>query len=93
MLYRAWFRHSSGARSPMCDPGNRFPAGKRTSSKANSLVTDARSENLFLISGAVKPFIPFSTRKPATLPSSLAHTTATSAMLPLVIHIFEPLRM
>ena len=37
--------------------------------------------------------MPFSTRKPLTLPSSVrAHTTATSASEPLVIHIFEPLR-
>ena len=45
------------------------------------------------MTGALKPGMPFSTRKPLTLPSSLrAHTTATSASEPLVIHIFEPLR-
>ena len=44
------------------------------------------------MTGALKPGMPFSTRKPLTLPSSLrAHTTATSAREPLVIHIFEPL--
>ena len=45
------------------------------------------------MTGALKPGMPFSTRKPLTLPSSVrAHTTATSASEPLVIHIFEPLR-
>ena len=40
----------------------------------------------------VKPSIPFSNKKPLTMPSSsFAHTSATSARLPLVIHIFEPL--
>ena len=34
--------------------------------------------------------VPFSTKNPHTSPSSLAHTTATSAMVPLVIHILAP---
>ena len=45
------------------------------------------------MTGALKPGMPFSTRKPLTLSSSVrAHTTATSASEPLVIHIFEPFR-
>jgi hypothetical protein len=45
------------------------------------------------MTGAEKPGMPFSTRKPLILPSSVrAHTTATSASEPLVIHIFEPFR-
>jgi hypothetical protein len=36
----------------------------------------------------------FSTRKPRISPSSVrAHTTATSAIEPFVIHIFEPERI
>ena len=54
-------------------------------------MTLARSESLPCISGALKPGVPRSTRKPLTWSSSLrAHTTATSAIEPLVIHIFEP---
>ena len=39
------------------------------------------------------PGVPFSTRKPLTLPSasSRAHSTTTSAMVPLPIHFFRPL--
>ena len=45
------------------------------------------------ISGAEKPGVPFSTRKPRISPSSVrAHTTATSAIVPFVIHIFAPFR-
>ncbi len=38
----------------------------------------------------VKPSDPRSTRKPRICPSSLAHTSATSATGELVIHIFDP---
>ena len=45
------------------------------------------------ISGAENPFVPRSTRKPRIAPSSvLAQTTATSAIVPFVIHIFAPFR-
>ena len=45
------------------------------------------------MTGALKPGIPRSTRKPLTLPSSVrAQTTATSARDPLVIHILAPSR-
>ena len=46
------------------------------------------------ISGALNPGMPFSTRKPRIAPSSVrAHTIATSAIVPLVIHIFAPFRI
>ncbi len=54
-------------------------------------MTDARKDHLPFISGAEKPAVPRSTRKPRMPSSARAHTTATSAMDPLVIHIFEPL--
>src|SRR5258708_14854521 len=57
-------------------------------------VTEARSDHLPWTSQALKPGVPFSTRKPRILSSSvLAQTTATSASEPLVIHIFSPFRM
>ena len=46
------------------------------------------------ISGAEKPGMPFSTRKPRISPSSVrAQTTATSAIVPFVIHILAPFRI
>jgi hypothetical protein len=46
------------------------------------------------ISGALKPGIAFSMRKPRISPSSVrAHTIATSAIEPFVIHIFDPERI
>ena len=57
-------------------------------------MTDARNESLCFISGASNPGIPFSTRKPLICPSSVrAQTTATSAIVPFVIHIFVPFRI
>ena len=54
-------------------------------------VTDARSENLPSIFGALSPFMPFSRMKPRMSPaSSFAHTTNTSAIGELVIQVFEP---
>ena len=68
-------------------------SGTRTSRSTSSEVIDARSESLCFISGAEKPSKPFSTRKPLIWPSSVrAQTTATSAIEPLVIHIFVPFR-
>ena len=54
---------------------------------------DARSEIFFLMSGAEKPRVPFSTRKPRMPSSVCAHTTATSATEPFVIHILAPFRI
>ena len=46
------------------------------------------------MSGAVKPGVPRSTRKPRISPSSVrAQTTATSEIEPFVIHIFAPFRI
>ncbi len=67
------------------------PAGMRQSWKPSSEVIEARSENLPCWSRAEKPGVPFSTRKPRMPSSVWAHTTATSAMEPLVIHCLAPL--
>src|SRR5258708_29611043 len=70
----------------------RFSCGISESEKDKPEVTDARSDHLPWTSEALKPGVPFSTRKPRIFSSShLAQTTATSAMEPLVIHIFSPL--
>jgi hypothetical protein len=47
-----------------------FSAGTTTSSRKIAPVTEARSENFFSISGAARPCVPFSTRKPR-MPSSV----------------------
>ena len=59
----------------------------------SSDVTEARSESLCLMSLVSKPGVPRGTRKPRIPSSVCAHTVATSAMPPLVIHILEPLRI
>jgi hypothetical protein len=74
------------------DFGKILVSGMTQSWKTSSEVTDARRECFPLISGAVNPFVPFSTRNPLISPPSLAHTTATSAIVPFVIHIFDPFR-
>ena len=56
-------------------------------------MTEARSEIFCFISGASKPGVPFSTRKPWISPPARAQTTATSATVPFVIHIFAPFRI
>lgn len=56
-------------------------------------MTDARSDILFLISGAENPGVSVGTTNPRTPSSVRAQTTATSAMEPLVIHILVPLRI
>ncbi len=52
---------------------------------------EARSDPLCLISGAEKPGVAVGTTKPRMPSSVRAQTTATSAIVPLVIHIFRPL--
>ena len=72
----------------------RFSSGTRTSWSTSSDVTDARSESFLWISGAEKPGMPCSTMKPRIAPSSVrAQTTAMSAIVPFVIHIFAPFRI
>ena len=61
-----------------------------TSASEISPVTEARRDSLLSIRGVVKPSAPRSTRKPRITPSSLAHTSATSAIGALVIHILAP---
>ena len=91
MEYRAWVRHDKGPFNPST-PGKRFLSETLTSFINNSEVIDALKLIFPWISDAVKPSIPFSSRKPLTMPSSsLAQTTATSATVPLVIHILDPL--
>ena len=56
-------------------------------------MTDARSDIFLWITFAVKPGVVVGTTKPRMPSSVWAHTIATSARLPFVIHIFEPLRI
>src|SRR5687767_1783769 len=91
MPYRAWVRHMSGLLSPP-DFGSTASPGSRTSLNTSSEVSLARRECLPCIDFASYPSIPFSTRNPRIPSSVLAHTTATWAIEPLVIHILEPLR-
>ncbi len=53
-------------------------------------MTEARSESLRVIFVVVNPGVPAGTRKPRMPSSVRAHTVATSARLPLVIHILVP---
>jgi hypothetical protein len=83
-------RHERGPRIE-ATPGRAKASGTRTSSKTSSEVTEARSEALRWMRGAEKPFVSVGTTNPRMPSSVRAHTTATSAIEPLVIHIFEPL--
>ncbi len=60
-------------------------------------MTDARSESFFSMSRALNPGVSVGTTKPAYFPpgrsSVRAHTMATSAIDPLVIHILVPFRI
>src|SRR5262245_14210839 len=74
------------------DCGSTLAFGTNTSSRIRSDVTEARRDNLFLISAAWNPEVAVSTMKPLISSPTLAHTIAMSAILPLVIHLFVPLR-
>ena len=90
--YLALFKQPKGPFKPVTF-GIRFSSGTRTLSITISPVIDALRDNLPLIFGAVKPFIPFSRIKPLIAsPCSLdfAQTTNTSAIGEFEIHIFEP---
>ena len=89
MPKRASSRHDNGPRRD-CTPGSTASAGSRTPSSTSSEVTDARSESLPATLLAVKPGLSVGTRKPWIPASVRAHTTARSAIEPLVIHIFVP---
>jgi hypothetical protein len=89
MPYRASDRQPSGPARPRA-PGSIASAGSRTPSRISSLVTEARSDSFRSMFRVVKPGVPRGTTKPRTPSSARAHTTATSAKPPLVIHIFVP---
>ena len=92
MPNRASLRQPSGPLSPRAS-GNIALAGNRTPSRVSSDVVDARSDILRCTSELVNPAVPRGTRKPRMPSSVRAHTVATSAMLPLVIHILLPVRI
>ena len=90
MPKRASFRHDSGPLSPRTS-GNAASWGSRTSESTSSLVTEARNDILSPTSCAENPGVSVGTTNPRIPSSVCAHTTATSAMLPFVIHILVPL--
>src|SRR5262249_49417357 len=76
-------------------PGSMFSSGILTSWSDRPEVTDARNDHLPCTLSALKPGRLVSTRKPRmrlSCSSDFAHTSATSAMVPEVIHIFSPFR-
>ena len=83
-------RQDRGPRIPVT-PGSTAPSGRRTSSKISSEVTDARRESFRSMFFAENPLESVGTMKPLMPSSVRAHTMATSAIPPLVIHIFVPL--
>src|SRR5688572_4695778 len=96
MPYRACVRHMRGLLRPP-DFGRIASAGTHTSWKTSSLVSEARRESLPFWSLAVNPLVFVGTTKPRIDLSDLspfvfAHTTATCAWDPFVIHIFPPFR-
>ena len=68
----------------------RFDLGRRL--RRIGIVALARKLNLPSIFGTLNPFIPFSRMKPRISSSNFAHTTNTSAIGELVIHILLPCR-
>src|SRR5215475_14822648 len=89
MPYRASVRQDSGPPSPVAS-GSWADAGSRQPSNDSSLVTEARSDSFRPTSRVPNPGVPRGTRNPRTPSSVRAHTTATSAQPPLVIHILVP---
>jgi hypothetical protein len=78
-----------------CTSGSSASSPTSTPSITISPVIEARRLILPSILGVVSPFIPRSSTKPLIPPpcaSDLAHTTMTSAIGELVIHIFVPVR-
>src|SRR6185503_2740023 len=72
--------------------GSRLSSGTKQSSSTTSPVTEVRSDSLPSTFGVEKP-LPRSTTKPRILPSSLAQTTARSAIGAFEIHILAPLSL
>ena len=88
---RALVRQPRAALSPLAS-GRMLPAGMRTFENPTLLVVEARIESLLCRSTALNPGRSVSTKKPwiLSVSPSLAQTTAMSATLPLVIHVFSP---
>src|SRR5215472_1580621 len=87
-------RHINGDFSPP-DFGRIASLARWTSWSTSSLVSEARRDSLPFWSLAEKPLVCVGTRKPRMELASLcapvlAHTTATWAVEPLVIHILAP---
>src|SRR6185437_10305879 len=80
----------SGPLNPFA-PGSIALSGTRQSLIERLAVTEARIESLPWISEDENPGVPFSTRNPRIPSSVRAHTIATSATEPFVIHVFSPL--
>src|SRR5262249_60790348 len=89
---RATLRQPNGPASPETF-GSSFSSGTTAPSTTSSPVIEARRLNLPSIFGVDSPLAPRSTRKPRILPSSLAHTTATSATGALVIQVLAPVSL
>src|SRR5262249_17230296 len=89
MPNRACDRHDSGPRNPLT-PGSSASSPTSQSSSTSSLVTLARSDHLPWMSRAENPGVFVGTKKPRTVPSSLAHTSATCATEPFVLQRFVP---
>src|SRR5207247_1222812 len=90
----AWVRHSSGDLRPP-DFGSSAAFGKHTSWSTSSLVSLARKLSFPFWSFAEKPFVLVGTMKPRIDSTSssvpvFAHTIATCAVDPFVIHILAP---
>ena len=87
--YRASDRVDNGPRIPRAS-GSIASSGSRTSSSTSSDVTEARSESLRPTSLVENPGESVGTMNPRIPSSVCAHTMATSAIPPFVIHIFDP---
>mmetsp|Transcript_29669 Transcript_29669/g.53163 ORF Transcript_29669/g.53163 Transcript_29669/m.53163 type:complete len:333 (+) Transcript_29669:325-1323(+) len=76
-------------------PGRRAESGTKQPRSVMSAFWTQRSATLFSILEAVSPGVSFSTRNALTLPVAVfrAHTTVTSANVPLPIHRFWPSRI
>lgn len=86
----ALFRHEKGPANPLTE-GNIWDLGTLTLSITISPVIEAFSESFPLMVLVERPFMPFSRTNPLMSPfSSFAHTTNTSAIGELVIHILDP---
>ncbi len=89
---RALFKQENGPGRPLA-VGNMCDLGMRTLSITISPVIEALRDSFPWIVLADKPFMPFYKTKPLISPfSSLAHTTKTSAIGELVIHILDPFK-